>query len=140
MTITHKYDTICLNKIHNNMSTNSDGKSILAFFNLKKPEDLLGKRLKISFTQNDTNDDKANGNLIPQNLFLLINSFTFENSQLAFSPIPLGQGNEFVQVSIFSKNEYHIVISDNKERQLGYFFSTKEHKSTGIIRGKISIV
>ena len=118
---------------------NKKQKILLAMLGLQKPNELCGKCLEVTFTQNDTEDDKSDGNLIEQTLFFFVISFTLEDGQLSFPPVPLGQGNEFVQVSIFGKDRYHIAISNKQGNQIGYYFSNSEFKSVGVIRGKISI-
>lgn len=125
---------------------NKNQKKILEFLNVKNLEDLIGKTLKVSFTFNDTQDDKKNGNLTPQVLLSKITSLTLDDGELSFPPITLGQGSETLQLSIFSGKltgvEFHISIIDRERKQTSYYYSTKTNETTGFVKGsgKVCII
>lgn len=117
-----------------------------SFFGVAKPEDLIGRILKVSF--------RSTGDEVSYVLYSKINSFSIDNSELSFPPILYGQGNNTVQISIFEGNEFHIssyrsdwvAVSKDLGRyaqisESGYYYSNPKEKMTrGLTRGKIELI
>ena len=109
-------------------------KKILSFLGVNKPEQLMGKSIKISFFHS--------GDDVFYNFLFTVASYSLDKNELAFPPILFAQGLRKIQLSIFSDNNFHITITNNnaKQSQEAYFYSGIKIKSDGISKGKVQLI
>ena len=99
-------------------------KKILSLLSIQQPEDLLGKKIKVEFFDENVGYCRF--------IFFAVTSFELTESELAFPPIITHQGGgEQIQISFFkpenenSSIEFHILmfdINDPERNELGYFY------------------
>ncbi|MDB4984544.1 MAG: hypothetical protein JWM20_723 [Patescibacteria group bacterium] len=108
------------------------------FFDLKKIDELIGKRLKISFTLNDTNDDSAEGNLSPQIIFHIVQTFRLDVDSLDF--LIQTPSSESLYVTVYSSGEFELILTGQGGSSNDFFSDKKVRAPRGMIRAKIQLI